>query len=660
MTWLTPLAGAILAAAVVPPLVLLYFLRLRRSSAPIASTLLWQRSVEDLTANAPFQRLRFGILLMLQLLALAMLAIAIMQPRLEAQKRDGGRTVFLIDNSASMTATDNEDDETRLDVAKSRARSLVEKMYAGGFMADAPGETMIIAFSGRAEVVSRFTDSKTALLNAIDRIQPTHGESSLAEALQLARAYTTNVNPDQQDRPMDDPATIELFSDGRIQDLDDQVLRGEALNYHAIGSTEADNVGIAAVSVDRPYDRPTAVEVFASIINYNPVEIPGCEVQLSIDGTGVGVQEITLRPAEVDEDGVIKPARNNLVFLPFEQPRGAVIEVAIVRNDDLIADNIANVVLPPARQLKVALVEPKSRVLSFALEGLNLSDHNFAMTGEELEALIADDNIDAYDVYFLDNYAPKAMTAGRFVTFGVTPPVEGLNPYGEGKAQVVLDSDTDHPTMRYVTFDNIFVSTSTLLEPARDVRVIIEGSEGPLMVEVLRGPLALIHVTFDPLESNMPLLRSFPTWVYNVVDYLGHIGESVASQSGKPGEAVTVRVPASAQDVRIELPNGTTETLTPSETNEVSWGPARLAGVYEVTWDEPEAEGRVRRDFAVNLLSDREGDIVPRETLIIGSTVTKGDLGTRAAYTPLWPWAVGVCLMLMMTEWWIFHRRARI
>lgn len=660
MTWLTPLAGAILAAAVVPPLVLLYFLRLRRSSSPIASTLLWQRSVEDLTANAPFQRLRFGILLLLQLLALAMLAIAIMQPRLEAQKRDGGRTVFLIDNSASMTATDNKDDATRLTVAKNRARSLVEEMYAGGFMADAVGETMIIAFSDRAEVVSRFTDSKTSLLNAIDRIQPTHGESRLAEALQLARAYTTNVNPDQQDRPMDDPATIELFTDGRIQDLKDQVLRGETLNYHAIGNPEADNVAIAAVSVDRPYDRPTAVEVFISLINYNPVEITGCEVQLSIDGTGVGVREIDLRPAETTEDGALKPARHNLVFLPFEQPRGAVIEVAIVRNDDLAADNIANVVLPPARKLKVALVEPKSRVLSFALEGLSLSELNLSMTAGELEALIAADNIDAYDVYFLDNCVPMEMTAGRFVTFGVTPPLEGLNPYGEGTAQVVLSTDSDHPTMRYVNFDNIFVGTSTLLEPTRDVRKIIEGTEGPLMVEVIRGPLAVIHVAFDPLESNMPLLRSFPTWVYNVVDYLGHLGEGVATQGGKPGEALTARVPANAQNVRIELPNGTNEILTPSETSEVSWGPARLAGVYQVSWDQPEAEDRIRRDFAVNLLSDREGDIVPRETLVIGSTVTKGDLGTRAAYTPLWPWAVGVCLMLMMTEWWIFHRRARI
>ena len=40
MTWLTPLAGIILAAATLPPLLALYILRLRRPKRRVASTLL--------------------------------------------------------------------------------------------------------------------------------------------------------------------------------------------------------------------------------------------------------------------------------------------------------------------------------------------------------------------------------------------------------------------------------------------------------------------------------------------------------------------------------------------------------------------------------------------------------------------------------------------
>ena len=232
-----------------------------------------------------------------------------------------------------MTATDGEDGGTRLAEAKERARARIEALYGGGLLGGRAAETMIVAFSGRAEVASRFSASKEQLLDAIDRIEPTHGETRLAEALQLARAYTTNVDPDS-DRPIGDPPTLEVFTDGCIADLGEHVLRGETMVYHRVGRTDADNVAIGAISVDRPYDRPTAIEVFAAFLNYNRAEV-ACDVQLSVDADAIRVQEITIPAAEIDAaTGALLPGRNNVVFTPFEQPRGVIIRVANLRPDD--------------------------------------------------------------------------------------------------------------------------------------------------------------------------------------------------------------------------------------------------------------------------------------------------------------------------------------
>src|ERR1700748_365616 len=138
-TFLNPWYAAAAAAATIPPLILLYFLKLRRREMPVSSTILWKKAIVDLQVNAPFQKLRRNLLLILQLLLLIFLLLALARPIISYAKGAGRSTVILIDRSASMAAKDGlEGKGTRLDEAKARAKSLIDTL-------DRSSQAMVIA-----------------------------------------------------------------------------------------------------------------------------------------------------------------------------------------------------------------------------------------------------------------------------------------------------------------------------------------------------------------------------------------------------------------------------------------------------------------------------------------------------------------------------------
>ena len=112
---LLPLGGII---------VLLYLLKLRRREVVIPSVLLWRHAVQDVQANAPFQKLRRNLLLLLQLMALAAIVAGLAAPFIVAQRLGGKSTVLVLDASASMEATDAAG--SRFEQGKQWARQIIK------------------------------------------------------------------------------------------------------------------------------------------------------------------------------------------------------------------------------------------------------------------------------------------------------------------------------------------------------------------------------------------------------------------------------------------------------------------------------------------------------------------------------------------------------
>ncbi len=317
MTFLTPLFAVLAAAVAVPTLVILYFLKLRRQTVEVSTTLLWKKAIEDLQANAPFQKLRRNLLLFLQLLALLAALFALAQPQLSAAGLGGVRHVILIDRSASMQATDGDEknptkgEKTRLERAKEEARRVVDSMREASFLSAAAGgagdEAMVIAFDATAEVRQNFTPSKAALRAAIDAIEAGDDSSSLKEAIKLAKAYSPRAAIEDKGLVASGPpARIHIISDGRLPDAgnstDDpnkaalELTPEDEVLFHSIGSKESSNVGIVGLRAERSFDKPGTMSVFVGVQSTARVART-VDVEISVEGQVAGIRSLTLPPA---------------------------------------------------------------------------------------------------------------------------------------------------------------------------------------------------------------------------------------------------------------------------------------------------------------------------------------------------------------------------
>jgi len=679
MTFAAPGLALLVAACVIPPLILLYFLKLRRREQVIPSTLLWKTSVQDLQANAPFQRLRMNLLLFLQLLALLLLLTAIAQPQWEGLIPPAARTVLMIDRSGSMTATDV--DPSRLDEAKRQAIEYVNGIGSGGWLSrnQQSEKVMVITFADEAYVQSPFTNSKAELTSAINAIQPSHRGTRLSQALELARAYTINTDP-ETDRPTGPPASIILYSDGRIQDLKEVVAR-ETIRYRPIGDPDViENVGFTQFSADRTPTNLAEVMVYARVANYRPNPV-AVDVLFSIGDQLVATKRLTVPPAysgdplsdaETNDttdttEKTLRPGTTGVQF-PLVHPSALTLGVSLDINDDpLEADNRAYIVIPPAKQLRVGLVGAKSFIPGTALEGIPFIKVIDTISPGRFNKLVETEKTDQYDVIVIDDEPLQSLSPGRYLIFGSPVGMVGFTEKPDAVSERVLDWEVRHPVNRWVTYDPLYIdSYHPLTQLPPEASILAEGSRGPVLVEVNRGPVRAIVVPFALMKSSWFADENMIKFMQNATRYLGHSERAVMQEPINPGEAIVAHLPNDATEIQIERPadrfgdGPQTEPLSPTDPTSTVYR-TETAGLYAVTFNAPDSSDRGRYEYAVNMTDEREGRIQPAPTVTLGpdeaqTLKSSGSIQKR----PLWPWAALAALAILMLEWWVYGRRSYI
>jgi hypothetical protein len=680
VNFLNPWFAAAVATVVVPALLILYFLKLRRREEWVASTLLWKRAVQDLQVNAPFQRLRKNLLLFLQLLILAAAVLALARPIVQSRAADAERVVLLIDRSASMNT--REGDKTRLDLAKEQAGRLVRtfnrrtsgwRSFFSLSGATAQSQVMVIAFGDHAAIVSPFTTNTAELVDLINAIKPTDTRTDMREALDLAQAYmsppsrTTDKTPESTEIP----AKLVLISDGKVN-LDQLTLRSGTLELLRVGEAR-DNVGITTLRAQRNYERPESVNVFLTVENAGPDPV-STDVSLYVDGvlrTAVTV-ELAARPKSVaagtqpvepaDEQGSYKrsisfppPGRGDLLL-----DRGAVIEARLSRDDLLATDNSATLVVPPPRRQRVLVVtEGKYPFLDSVMRGLPLQEYPFVKP-EQYEAgeggpLVAEGR-PTYDVVIFDEYAPDQPPPGNYIYFGALPKVDAIKAGEKVTKHAVIWWDEVHPLMRHVSMDYVYIAESTAVTLPPQAEVLAEGPRGPLIFRYAADGRQYLTLTFGIENSTWWSKLSFAVFMYNAIRYLG--GGDAEAEAGAAHAGDTLRIPVRPEKTaRVMRPDGAEVRLTPDAGGTAYYGGTERVGLYRV-------EGGVtdRDRYAVNLEDEWETDIAPPEgPLKLAGDVKVGEVGQIKASTPeVWRWFIGAALAVLLLEWYIYNRRVML
>jgi len=602
---LLPLAGII---------VFLYLLKLRRKERIISSTMLWQDAVADLQADAPFQKLKKNLLLLLQLIAIAFLIFAIARPIVKTKGISENRIVVVIDSSASMQSTDVK--PSRFELAKSRAKGIANKM--------GPRDTMlVITASSKTQVVQSFTSDKNALNSAISKLKPADANCNMRQALVLALSLVAGNSAA--------PPRIVIFSDGRFGTLTDLPVGNAQLDFVRMGN-RSDNVAITGI--DSRKNLSGNQEVFIGLRNYSKSDRT-FNLEIYAADKLFDIREEKLRAGEIKQE----------IISNISQLSGK-ITAKLDINDDLTADNSGSVYLEKPRNMNVLLI---SKGNIFLQNALNL-DPRTRLT--RAESVPVDFGKRSYDLVVFDGVkAPANLPQGGYLLISSTSD-QGPALTSESSRTghpTIVDVDEHHPITRYVDFMSVRMAEANHLKPKPWARPLVEGEMGPLAVAGANKGRRFVQLGFDLLKSDFPLHVGFPIFITNCLDWLApqQIGGSEGSRTGRP---VYIDMPPGTEKITVINPDGIKREIDVNQTP-VVFNNTERAGIYRVT-----GKG-ISREFACNLASPTESDTSPKESIDIGgrkmSASTKAVQTNREFY---WPLAL-IALCVMAFEWYAYHRR---
>jgi len=602
------------------PLVVFYFLKLKRPRMEVPSLALWQSVINDQRVNSPFQKFRRSLLLLLQLFVLCLLILGAMQPFIPTSAERVRNLPILVDCSASMGARDAQTGRTRLALAREQLRQLIDNLL--------PGQRLsLISMHATAQRLTEFTDNRRILEAALDRLVVHDVPGKIEDGLQMAQALARSV-------PIE---TVVIYSDGNFSQQVNFDLPFE-INYQKLDPA-GPNVGITEFNA-RQKVRPD----WSVFIRVEASAASSGHIELRQDGTQVGAEEFVLDSGE----------SQRLVF-DIESTSVSKLEATMViasdSHDALASDNVACLELPPPRNLQI-YARPELTAFRHALrnfEGIDIYPpaETSARSPAEFDLVISDqmsDHAIESTVYLFVGVIPRDLTDGFTVRPGLTE---------------IIHWERSSPLLQHMQLRDVQINDDVRQADGfsdgdlEDLgyEVLAHGRSGAVMLQQRAGRKLKFCILFHPDRSTLPYRVAFPVLVRNTVD-VAFFEAAIGEVRGLKTRILPPMSLSIDRKYEIQRPDGTSLTVQADENGRLTGVPALHVGEYVVS----DAD-REQRRLSVSLLNSDETSLAGVQNIQFNELSVEASDTAIKSDRPLWSPLAVIAFAVLLLEWWFYQHR---
>ncbi|RHW31448.1 VWA domain-containing protein [Lysinibacillus yapensis] len=451
----------LLWTAVLPVIVLLYyFFRRKYKDQYVSSTLLWNEVMQETKASPYLKHLQKNALLYLQLLALLLFVLALMNPFVTKTETAGDQMLWIVDTSATMLA--GKGGTTTFDQHKEKMMDLAENLNGRPISIIATGEEP-------KTIVQKETDL-SAIHRAIAKMEVTYEEEQLTKAIDMAHALIG-----------DEAASIYLFTDS--VERGELPIKSDNIQWIVKGtSDELENVAVTRFAATSHEDSSLAlVQLKNQTKNDKALTLSILNAQKEI----LAEEELLLKAGEE----VTKTYKN--------LPSSSILTASIDVEDDYKADNSM-----------VALIGSGPSQIVVDQQMHSLVQKGFQALNEEVKIAPADQLQDVDDAIVVTNRTELLQ--------GSKSPVVLIGRNDEKAEEINLQVDESEDALfSFSSLQEVYVSS--IYPPFEDFATIATIGGKPFVQRSSKGDIVILT---DIQSTDWPLHPSFPLFLWGIQNEL--------------------------------------------------------------------------------------------------------------------------------------------